>query len=223
MILTLSTDDMLSYSLPAFPYHYATHANEDQNLTSDLHLKNLEACGPDLEPLPLFSPPCFETLCTVDPSIFDPYPIDEVWQSMPAPTSPPPRAVQPDEGSYTADIQGPSAYDVVCSRIKRFYHLPGCERFRLIVRAFIPAYLHASTRLGKSAVIASAIAMILDHPEGGHVRFLKYHSASKTWSILGSEQIRDKVGHALRETVQEMERERRKKTHSIRQVAARAS
>lgn len=57
--------------------------------------------------------------------------------------------------------------------------------------------------------------------EGGHVRFLKHDNGSNSWDELGSCQIRDKAGHALREIIHEIERAQRKKCHPVQQVVAR--
>lgn len=197
---------------------------EENRLTSSHHLlKHLETCGIDLEPLPLFSPTCFDTLRAVNPKVFESnMEEDELLKPACSWTMTGPEATLEDdqeEESFETDIQGPSGYDVVCSRAKQFYQLPGCQRFRQIIRAAIPAYMRACSRLDKSMVIASTIDMVIHHPEIGRIRFWKYSNG--TWIAMGSDQIRDKVGHALREMIQEVKRTQRKQT--IRQVVAPAS
>lgn len=228
MILTLPMNEMCADSLHSLPYTVVSLADENENLTLPRFVKNLEGYGFDLEPLPLFSPPCFDTLRAVSPSIFELHSNDETLEATPASGEYPlhwltstSQYLQCSEDTLAADIQSPSTYDVVCSRAKQFYDLPGSQRFRKIVRASIPAYSKASTRRDKSAVIASIIDAMMDHPDGGAVRFLKYDKGR--WSALGAYQIRDKVGHALRETIQEMARAERKKMHSVRQMVAPAS
>jgi hypothetical protein len=187
----------------------------------------LKGCEYDLEPLPLMSPPCFDTLCFVDPNTFAspaPEAPEKIWitafQLRPLSLS---SNQGCDEDSVTDDVQGPSKYDVICSRVKPFHQYPGSQRFRDIIYASLPAYISASTRVDKSTVIESIMDIVMDHPDGGLVRFLKYHTADKTWSVLAKNRIRDKIGHALREAIQEMQRAQRQKTYALRQVAARAS
>lgn len=106
------------------------------------------------------------------------------------------------------ETPGPSNIDVVCSRGRRFYELPGCVRFRKIVLDFIPSYITANSRVDKSSVIALIIDEVMNH-EDGDVRFLKYQTSTKSWIVMGKEQIRDKVGHALREVIEDMNRNER--------------
>lgn len=196
----------------------------EEDFTSDQLVKYLEACGVDLEPLPLFSQVSANSnglgSRPKDDEVPEPTPFAEDDCLLIMPTKW--HKVTPEEKEQTpieSDIQGPSHFDVVCSRAKQFYQLPGCERFRQIVRAAIPAYMRADTRLYKSLVIASIIDKAIHHPEVGRIHFWKY--AKTTWVELGSDQIRDKVGHALREMIQEMKRTQRKQT--IAQAMAPAS
>jgi hypothetical protein len=110
--------------------------------------------------------------------------------------------------SSKEETPGPNNNDVVCSRGRRFHDLPGCVRFRNIVNDYIPSYVSASSRVDKSSVIAQIIDEVLNH-EDGPVRFLKYHPSTKSWNVMGKEQIRDKVGHALREVIEETNRNER--------------
>lgn len=102
-----------------------------------------------------------------------------------------------------AYVPGPTKIDVVCSRGRCFSELPGSLRFRKIVQEYLPSYISASTRVDKTSIIAEIIDHVLNHDEG-NVRFLKYHGSTKSWSVMGRDQIRDKVGHALREKIEEM-------------------
>ncbi|GAX26416.1 hypothetical protein FisN_37Hh034 [Fistulifera solaris] len=110
--------------------------------------------------------------------------------------------------SSKEETPGPNNNDVVCSRGRRFHDLPGCVRFRKIVNDYIPSYVSASSRVDKSSVIAQIIDEVLNHDDGP-VRFLKYQASTKSWNVMGKEQIRDKVGHALREVIEEMNRNER--------------
>ncbi|GAX26421.1 hypothetical protein FisN_37Hu029 [Fistulifera solaris] len=232
MIANLIAAETCVDSLLACVVHYPKITSENEKLSFERFIKDLEGCGADLEPLPLFSPPCVETLRAVSPSIFDMQADEE---------APLPRfALEEDhniswllslshkhhsqEPAFVQNTPSLSTYDVVCSRAKQFQDLPGCQRFRQIVRAAIPEYVKATTRRQKTALIASIIEEVLTHPDGGVVRFLKHESSDNTWSTLRNHQIRDKVGHALRETIQEMARAERKKTQPVlHQAVARAS
>ncbi|GAX26612.1 hypothetical protein FisN_21Lh083 [Fistulifera solaris] len=107
---------------------------------------------------------------------------------------------------------GPNDHDIVCSRGKVFYKLPGNIRFREAIRSFMPEYMKATSKMDKSLIIDNIldIAVTVD-TIGRPSRFLKYHSRTNSWSIMGHDQVRDKVGHALREAVYDMERERKLK------------
>lgn len=241
MILApLSTEETMypnNYHSTLASYLNDSYTDVDSNISSRHYLlKHLEACGIDLEPLPLFSPTCLDTLRAVNPKVFESTldEEDDMLKSHCSWTTKRPEGTPEDdqdkqeeeegeEEPFGTDMQGPATYDVICSRAKQFYQLPGCQRFRHIVRAAIPAYMKACSRLDKSSVIASIIDMVIHHPDFGRIRFWKYNNASNTWVMLNSDQIRDKVGHALREMIQEMKRTQRKKINSIRQVVARAS
>ncbi len=207
------------------PFHYDSEASEDEHDSPHVTLNTVDGYGFDLEPLPLFSPPCFDTLCAVDPNTFA-SPVTEALEKISVPEHQPcPFSTSNgyNRSCMTIDKQGPSKYDVICSRVKQFHQHPGTQRFRDITHASLPAYICASARVDKSAVIESIMDAVIDHPDGGPVRFMKYHPADKTWTVLATNQIRDKIGHALREAIQEMERTQRQKTYALRQVAARAS
>ncbi|GAX26614.1 hypothetical protein FisN_21Lh084 [Fistulifera solaris] len=119
----------------------------------------------------------------------------------------PPAVVTARENSpsSTSFPYGPNEHDVVCSRGKVFYSLPGNVRFRNTIRCYISVYLAASSKMDKSAVINKIVDNALNSTKGP-TRFLKYHARTCTWSIMGHDQVRDKVGHALREAIYDMER-----------------
>ncbi len=107
---------------------------------------------------------------------------------------------------------GPNEHDIVCSRGKVFYNLPGNIRFREAIRSFMPKYMKATSKMDKSLIIDNIIDITVTVDALGRPsRFLKYHSRTNSWSIMGHDQVRDKVGHALREAVYDMERERKMK------------
>ncbi|GAX10839.1 hypothetical protein FisN_31Hh046 [Fistulifera solaris] len=187
-----------------------------------------ESCDEMMEPLPIGSPTCLDTLSAVNPSVFEedflqllePTPLSEetcsrlkeVAKSIPDDDK--------EEESFVIqeDTDGPQLHDVVCSRAKVYYQMPGCQRFRQIIKAAIPAYRQADTRLDKSSVIAATMDQAMHHPTLGRIRFWKYESRRKRWVTLGSDQIRDKVGHALRELIQETIRTQRSPSMMIRPV-----
>lgn len=111
---------------------------------------------------------------------------------------------------------GLNEHDVVCSRGKVFYNLPGNIRFRKTVRAYIPMYLAASSKTDKSAIIDGIIdATVIVDVINGSTRFLKYHPRTHVWSVMRYDQVRDKVGHALREAAYDMERESKIKSSML--------
>ncbi|GAX23235.1 hypothetical protein FisN_21Hh083 [Fistulifera solaris] len=107
---------------------------------------------------------------------------------------------------------GPNEHDIVCSRGKVFYKLPGNIRFREAIRAYMPKYMKATSKMDKSLIIDNILDITVTVDAFGRPsRFLKYHSQTRSWSVMGHDQVRDKVGHALREAVYDMERERKMK------------
>jgi hypothetical protein len=76
----------------------------------------------------------------------------------------------------------------------------------------MPKYMKATSKMDKSLIIDNIIDITVTVDALGRPsRFLKYHSRTNSWSIMGHDQVRDKVGHALREAVYDMERERKMK------------
>jgi hypothetical protein len=230
MIDSLSKTEVCADGHFAFPrvVSYPEVTGENKSFSLQGFAKEFEGRSVDLEPLPLFSPPCVDTLRAVSPSIFDMQADDEVPLSLPAFALDEKHLTwllslsqnqYPEDPSPVQDVSSPTTYDVVCSRAKQFQDLPGCQRFRRIVCAAIPDYVKATTRRQKTALIASIIEEVMTHPDGGVVRFLKHESSDNTWSTLRIHQIRDKVGHALRETIHEMARAQRQKVHIFRQSA----
>ncbi len=131
-----------------------------------------------------------------------------------------PSAVATTSSSSSASFPyGPNEHDVVCSRGKVFYSLPGNVRFRNTIRCYIPVYLAASSKMDKSAVIDKIVDNALN-ATNAPTRFMKYHSRTCTWSIMGHDQVRDKVGHALREAIYEMERNNKSKNIGARKKLA---
>ncbi|GAX21759.1 hypothetical protein FisN_31Lh046 [Fistulifera solaris] len=172
-----------------------------------------------LEPLPIHSPSCFDTLRDVTPTLFEDNVLQQLLEPTPLSEETCSRLKEEaksipelnDEESLVLpeDADGPQLHDVVCSRAKLYYQMPGCQRFRHIIREAIPAYRQAATRLDKSSVIAATMDQAMYHPTLGCIRFWKYECHRKRWVKLGSDQIRDKVGHALREMIHETIRTQR--------------
>ena len=76
--------------------------------------------------------------------------------------------------------------------------LPGSARFRKTIRAYIPIYLAASSTMDEYRPL---LIELLTR------RFLKCQSRNREWIVMGQDQIRDTVGHALRKAIYDMERE----------------
>jgi methyltransferase-like protein len=93
----------------------------------------------------------------------------------------------------------PSEYDVVCGRGRGFYRKSGNKRFRAIVLTHIEEYRRMKTKIDKTSTVSQVIDHVLSQNDG-NVRFVKQID-SKMWEELGHDQIRDKVGHAIREAL----------------------
>ena len=95
--------------------------------------------------------------------------------------------------------------DVVCGRGRANCNRTGNQRFRRIVRQFVPDYIKAASRVEKAAVLSTIVDVIR---EGNHNdddqdcggRFVK-QDRNGTWWELGELSCREKAGHAIREAV----------------------
>jgi hypothetical protein len=86
-------------------------------------------------------------------------------------------------------------FDVLCGRRKDAFNNIGNRRFRVTVSLWLSRYFHAPTRHDKSLIIYAISALVRE--TGG--RFLKHRKGALL--ELSDKEIREKVGHALRDMV----------------------
>jgi hypothetical protein len=84
-------------------------------------------------------------------------------------------------------------FDVLCGRHKDAFNNVGNRRFRVTVSLWITRYVNAPTRQDKSLIIHSISALVRE--TGG--RFLKNRNGALV--ELSDKEIREKIGHALRD------------------------
>ena len=90
----------------------------------------------------------------------------------------------------------------------------GNKRFRERINATIKNYIDAPNRYEKSLVVHGVVEQI--QASGG--RFLKYDDKSGSWYELSSAQMKEKVGHAIRDAVNALEaRAERKRVSDIKE------
>jgi hypothetical protein len=105
------------------------------------------------------------------------------------------RSVRKKKGSPPHhDKLGP--YDVICGRSSSAFNNVGNRRFRVTMSLNLNQYMEAPTRLDKSMLIIS-IAQMIKSEQGG--RFLIQKAKSGNYVELNDKQIREKIGHALRD------------------------
>ena len=98
----------------------------------------------------------------------------------------------PSAESSTSLLPGPN--DVVCGRGKGSYNRPANQRFRNMCQDSLPAYVKASVKADRSAIVTQIIEQI--QSTGG--KFLCKERGGE-WKELSAPRIREKVGHAIRE------------------------
>jgi hypothetical protein len=86
-------------------------------------------------------------------------------------------------------------YDVLCGRCKDAFNNIGNRRFRVTVSLWLSRYVNAPTRQDKSLIINAIRELVRE--TGG--RFLKHRNGG--FGELSDKEIREKVGHALRDMV----------------------
>jgi hypothetical protein len=93
------------------------------------------------------------------------------------------------------DTLGP--YDIICGRNKLAFNNIGNRRFRITITLVLDRYMAATTKLDTSNVIKYVSNIVREN--GG--RFLKRSRDDRRWIELDEKEIREKVGHALRDAV----------------------
>jgi hypothetical protein len=100
--------------------------------------------------------------------------------------------------------QKPSQYDVVCGRGKGSYNMPGNKRFRAIVAHYVDHYQSARTKLEKTIILEQIIVHV--EAQNNHKSyFLRLDNSTNTnnglWCRMSLDEVREKVGHAIREAI----------------------
>ncbi|KAL3907053.1 MAG: hypothetical protein SGILL_009028 [Bacillariaceae sp.] len=96
----------------------------------------------------------------------------------------------------------PTEKDVVCGWARQNHKHPGNRRFRQLVEHSAPLYASATSKLGKSHVIAAVVEKVRRDSIGGG--FVKKDFQSGRWFEIGDDKARDKVGHAIRRVLEEL-------------------
>lgn len=105
------------------------------------------------------------------------------------------------------DIAGPSEYDVMCGRGIHSQNNSGNRRFRAIIDENLEQYLEVRTKREKSLIVQSIIARI--HRNKG--RFVRKDRDTGEWHEIDTHEVKEKVGHALRDAKQKRNKRRAKK------------
>mmetsp|Transcript_177 Transcript_177/g.432 ORF Transcript_177/g.432 Transcript_177/m.432 type:complete len:189 (+) Transcript_177:50-616(+) len=90
----------------------------------------------------------------------------------------------------------PSETDIVCGRGKQCYNHVGNKRFRVVIAKNLDRYLAAKTKIDKGIVVDSIVEKIRETGS-----FVKQDPKTKLWHEIGDQLAREKVSHALRDTL----------------------
>lgn len=104
-----------------------------------------------------------------------------------------------DEETRIITMAHPGPWDVICGRNHGCGCTIGNKRFRMTVTMNLQRYEDAPTRDAKTQLIKEVAAMLED--EAG-ARFLRPLGNCK-YLVLDEKQVREKVGHAIRDTIKQ--------------------
>eukprot|EP00934_Nitzschia_sp_Nitz4_P000853 Nitzschia sp. Nitz4//scaffold14_size191712//91472//92862//NITZ4_001721-RA/size191712-snap-gene-0.136-mRNA-1//1//CDS//3329536921//853//frame0 len=102
----------------------------------------------------------------------------------------------------------PSDRDVVCGWARQNHRHAGNQRFRKIVDQSAPLYVAAKSKLEKTQVIAAVVERVRRESPGGG--FVKKDFQTGLWYEIGDDKARDKVGHAIRRSIEENKKRKTK-------------
>jgi hypothetical protein len=102
-------------------------------------------------------------------------------------------------GFFDSDGRPPTKYDVLLGRGKFVQHHKGNIRLHSIINGFISRYIHGDKR-SKTQVSADILKLIRNNGERSG-RFLKFNSRTKSWVDVNDSIARQKVGHAIRDSL----------------------
>lgn len=96
---------------------------------------------------------------------------------------------------FSADFQ-PNPTDICLGRGKRNWCHPGNVAFRALIRASVPAYREAPSKIVKSIIVNEIVNSL-------RIRGVLFLEKTKhgDWFEIGNQKARDKVSHSLRDYV----------------------
>lgn len=110
----------------------------------------------------------------------------------------------------------PGNFDVICGKGKGCFNHEGNKHFRQIVATHLASYSEANTKLAKSAIVSSIIAIVRDLSPGGG--FIKRDAERGSWHEVGDHLAREKVGQTIRDALHHQYRSSTKSKKKRRQV-----
>ena len=116
-----------------------------------------------------------------------------------------PTSLSIDKDTPLPDDFEPGAYDVIVNRGKHSYNHIGNRRYRLTIEMNTDRYSKAATKLDKSIVVNEIVDTFRSGSGGGG--FVK-KTQDGQWVEIGDQLAREKVGHALRDSIQARQRRR---------------
>jgi hypothetical protein len=93
----------------------------------------------------------------------------------------------------------PNKFDIICGRGRGLYRQSGNAKFHTIIMASIEEYKRKQTRIEKTGTINKIIEAVLSQ-NSGNCHFIKQIGV-KQWDKVGVNEVREKVGHAIREAM----------------------
>jgi hypothetical protein len=105
----------------------------------------------------------------------------------------------------------PTEYDVICGRGRGHYNQPGNKRFRSLITSYLPEYQTLKNKMDKSVFFNKIIDVVRSQIRG-NVHFIRQISCD-TWETLNDDQAREKVGHAIRESLSPRNRQLKSALH----------
>jgi hypothetical protein len=109
----------------------------------------------------------------------------------------------------------PTNLDVVCGRGKGSYNRPGNRRFRAIVQQHTEEYKAARSKLDKTMVL-NRIMDRVQAQNSGNTMFLKV-GKDGLFTVISDDNAREKVGHAIRESILAAEQSNHSGNHHLKQ------
>lgn len=115
--------------------------------------------------------------------------------------------------SCLAVLDKPSHMDVICGRGSTSFNNPGNKAFRQSIANNLEKYSSSSDKRDKSMIV-TAIANKFYFNEDEPCRFIRFCNSRKLWYELSYDQVRQKVGQTIRDTLVQQDSKRlSKKKH----------